>query len=287
MQRNLILGSVLALGFLLARGLMADDGKPMPPKEAAGGGCALAHAKGGTVDVPFDDAARMKELQGLDGKLQARVTIEWPKEDEVLEKGEGVVKYQLSGYEIGKDDKGNFQHCHLILDNKPYEADYDHTTTLEKLNGGKPVEEGTHLLTIFPARNFHLSVKSEGACGQVRFHVGKKAGSVPGAKDPQLIYSRPKGVYDSSKGEAKNILLDFYLLNAKLGRADYLVEVKLETDAAKYVLPVVPVATEWAPCILLKDAVPGKYKITLELKDKDGKAVPGPFNRTTREITVK
>lgn len=257
------------------------------PEATADEPCPLAHAnpKESPTNVPFHDKAKMKEFQGLDGKTHPRVTIEWPKEDEVLEKGEGVVKYKLEGYEIGKTEAGKFQHCHLILDNKPYEADYDHTTTLEKLNGGKPLEEGTHLLTIFPARNFHLSLKSEGACAQVRFHVKKKTGGVPGATDPQLVYSRPKGAYDTKLNEAKVILLDFYLLHAKLSPDGHRVHAVVTDEGGKQLEE--HTITEWWPQLILKDAKVGKYKVTIELQDKDGKPVPGAFNKTTREITVK
>jgi hypothetical protein len=257
---------------------------PIAPVTSADGTCPLAHANGGTVDVPWGDAAKMRELQGRDGKSTAKVTIEWPAEGQVIDAGTGAIKYTLAGYSIGKAGEGDFQHCHVILDDKPYFADYDHSTTLEALNGGKPVAEGSHWLTIFPARNFHLSVKNEGACAQVRFHVKKKMGEVPGPKDPQLIYSRPKGAYDSKHKENEAIMLDFYLLNVKLGKGDHTVHATA-THEGKEVAKLE--IDEWWPQIILKDAKPGDYEVTLELHDKDGKLVPGAFNKTTRKITVK
>jgi hypothetical protein len=182
---------------------------------------------------------------------------------------------------VGKDKDGNFQHCHAILDDKPYFAVYGKEVNLEDLTGPdkKAVEEGSHILTIFPARNFHVSVKSEGACAQVRFHVKKKEGELPGPKDPQLIYSRPKGEYDSSKGEAHAILLDFYVLNCSLGEG-HQVKVTVSTGEELTV-------TEWWPQLILKGAKPGKYSVTIELQNKAGTRVPGRFTKTTREVTVK
>jgi hypothetical protein len=279
--------------------LAACSSPPPPPSPPSGGApapeaggaatCALACAQGGTVDVPWNDAAKMKELQGLDGSSHAKVTIQWPAEDQVIEEGKGVIKYTLEGYSIGKDEAGGFQHCHCILDDKAYEADYDHTTTLEQLNGGKTLEEGSHLLTIFPARNFHLSVKSPGACAQVRFHVKTKSGKVPSATDPQVIASRPKGAYDSAKGEAKAILCDFYLLNVPLEADQRLkdLNVVITLDGPDHKGEKIR-SYDWRPLILLRDAKPGKYTVSIELEERDdGDPLDVPFARTTREVLVK
>jgi hypothetical protein len=154
---------LLAVSLLLAACSSSPPEKvsaPPAPVLTDEGTCPLAHAQGGTVDVPWGDPVKMRALQGRDGQTAAKVTIQWPAEDQVLDAGTGVIKYTLEGYSIGKGAGGDFQHCHVILDDKPYVADYDHTTTLEALNGGAPLPEGSHLLTIFPARNFHLSLKN-------------------------------------------------------------------------------------------------------------------------------
>jgi len=256
-------------------------------------------AMGGTIDVLCKDDVAMKEYQGLDGKSEAKVAIKWPAEDEVVTQkdAEKAVDYELTGYDIGKDDKGKFQHCHLILDNKPYVPDYDHKTTLQKLAGAAPIAEGWHILTIFPARNFHLSVKNAGACAQVRFLVANakpealpaKAG-VPGPKDEQLIYSRPKGEYDATKGEAESLLIDFYLLNVPLDGTmlrnrsiHYTIQDEKGTQIrSNYV-------GRWWPVIVqLPKPLGTKYTFTIELLDTATNAlVPGPFNKTVREITIK
>lgn len=279
MKKTLLAAATLALA--LGAAAIAQDSRPM-------GECPVAHAnpKESPTNAPFGDKKKMEELQGLDGKSKAKVTIEWPKEDETIPEGKGEIKFKIEDYDIGKSPKGHFQHCHVILDNKPYFAAYaTDKITLEDVNGKKELDEGSHVLTIFPARNFHLSVKNEGACAQVRFHVKSKKGEVPGPKDPQLVYSRPKGEYDSKLGENKNIMLDFYLLNTKLApdgnRVHAVVTDEKGTKLNEGTL------TEWWPQIILKDVKTGAYEVTLELQDKDGKPVPGPFNKTTRKITVK
>ncbi len=279
-----------AFHLLVLAGCSTPPPPPPPPKPAltAEGLCPLAHANGGTTDVPWSDDAKMRELQGRAGSPLPRVTIAWPKEDAVLDAGTGSIQYTVADFPIGKDASGNFQHCHVILDQKPYVADYDHTTTLEALNNGKPLEEGSHLLTIFPARNFHLSMKNPGACAQVRFHVRTKKGELPKADDEQIIYSRPKGTYDSAKGEAKNILCDFYCLNARMDSEKHLKDlnavITIEGEGVHEKIKT----EDWAPLIILKDPKPGTYKVTLEFEERDdGDPLNVPFAQTTREITIK
>jgi hypothetical protein len=283
MKKTLVAFGTLAVALGAA---LAQDSQPF-------GECPLAHAnpKESPAKVPFGDKKKMEEFQGLDGTTKAKVEIDWPKEDETIPEGKGEIKFKVDGYEIGKDPKGHFQHCHVILDNKPYFAAYGAGgVKLEAVwsgNADKPedVPEGTHILTIFPARNFHLSVKNEGACAQVRFHVKSKKGEVPGPKDPQLVYSRPKGAYDSALSENKAIMLDFYLLNAKLAPDGDRVHASVTKDGKEVGKPLV--ITEWWPQIILKDAEKGDYEVTIELQDKDGKPVKGPFNKTARKVTVK
>jgi hypothetical protein len=175
-------------------------------------------------------------------------------------------------------------HVHLILDNKPYKPIYDPKTPakLSELLGGDAPAEGEHLLVAFPSRMNHESVKAQGALAMVHFWVGKKGKSEWKAKDPMLVYSRPKGAYNASK--ADHVLVDWYLANAELGDGKFSVKANvagpgIEGDGRSLKI------TEWKPHAL-DNLRNGEYKISLELDDKDGKAVPGAWNSTTRTITI-
>jgi hypothetical protein len=176
-------------------------------------------------------------------------------------------------------------HVHLILDNKPYKPIYDPkvaTKLSELMPGGDAIAEGEHLLIAFPSRMNHESVKAPGALAMVHFWVGKKGKSDWKAKDPMLIYSRPKGAYNASK--ADHVLVDWYLANVELGDAKYSIKANVngpgvEGDGRSLKI------TEWKP-YALDNLRNGDYKISLELDDKDGKAVPGAWNSTTRTITI-
>jgi hypothetical protein len=175
-------------------------------------------------------------------------------------------------------------HVHLILDNKPYKPVYDPKTPMklgDLVAAGDSVAEGEHLLVAFPSRHNHESVKGQGALAMVHFWVGKKGKSEWKAKDPMLVYSRPKGTYNASK--ADHVLVDWYLANAELGDGKFSIKASvagpgIDGDRSLKI-------TEWKP-YALDNLRNGDYKISMELDDKDGKAVPGAWNSTTRTITI-
>jgi len=223
----------------------------------------------------------------------------------------------LKGYMPHKDpatQKGN--HIHVILDNQPYEAYYELGQPFELRN----MAEGKHTLRVFPSRPWHESFKNEGAFQLVEFTVkgggdtskptttnaGEKmanpanksegastsptparegkdyspsqAGNVDRAK-PLLTYSRPKGEYKG--GDADPIMIDFWLMNAKLqgDGGDYRVRYSVDGGEAKFL-------DKWEP-IWLTGWLNGKHNVKLELVDKDGNVADnGGYNSTTREITI-
>ena len=222
----------------------------------------------------------------------------------------------LKGYMPHKNPDGTGNHVHVILDNEPYEAYYETGQPFELRN----VSEGRHTLRVFPSRPWHESYKNEGAFQMVSFNVrgggdpaqptttnsgqrmadnrapaatpsaspaptpeGKDYAAKPNAAGdvdrtkPLLTYSRPKGEYKDADADA--IMIDFWLSNARLDNGDYRVRYTVDGGAPKYI-------TKWEP-IWLKGWAPGKYKVKLELVDKNNNVVQnGNYNSTEREITV-
>jgi hypothetical protein len=176
-------------------------------------------------------------------------------------------------------------HVHLILDNKPYKPVWDPKTPMklgDLVAAGDSVAEGEHLIVAFPSRHNHESVKGQGALAMVHFWVGKKGKSEWKAKEPMLIYSRPKGTYNATK--ADHVLVDWYIANAELGDGKFSIKANATgpgIDGDGRTLKI----TDWKP-YALENLRNGDYKISLELDDKDGKAVPGAWNSTTRTITI-
>jgi hypothetical protein len=99
------------------------------------------------------------------------------------------------------------------------------------------------------------------------------------AKKPLLTYSRPKGEYKGA--DAETIMIDFWLVNAKLqgDGGEYRVRYSVDGGEQKFI-------DKWEP-IWLKGWTAGKHTVKLELVDKDGNVVAnGDYNSTSRDITV-
>jgi hypothetical protein len=224
------------------------------------------------------------------------VRIVAPRADQVFEVVDGKhpveVVIDLRNYEIGKVEDGkNGQHVHLILDNAPYEAVYDVSKPfrLPLKEDAPPLAEGTHVLRAFPSAGpkdahgalHHESRKNPGSFAWVKFHV--KAPGGPNAdfdpKAPLLTYSRPKGDYRIGSPEHSKFLIDFYVGNAKLGKFDDRVRGTLDGK-------VVGEWVAWERVVLPEPPAGGEHVMVLELLDRDGKPVPGPFNRTERKFKV-
>ncbi len=171
-------------------------------------------------------------------------------------------------------------HVHLILDDYPYKAIYDTKKPVkvsELLPAGAELKDGEHTLVAFPSRATHESVKGAGAQQVVTFWVGKKGKSAFDAKKPHVVYSRPKGKYDGPA--AKDLLLDVYLFGTKLDKGE---KVKFTIASPSLQAALTGEFTTWAPKIV-KNLPKGDYEVTVELLDKDGKAIEGPLTKTTRK----
>ncbi|GJM16933.1 MAG: hypothetical protein DHS20C13_22600 [Thermodesulfobacteriota bacterium] len=210
------------------------------------------------------------------------------KDGDVLEDSKLSVVVDVENYELGIQtdtpraqeiaNSGKGQHAHIILDNDPYFANYE---------SGKPfdigiLDEGPHTLLVFPSRSYHESVKDSGSVDIANFYIGKQEGEfMLDESKPTIIYSRPKGKYEGHGAE--KIMLDFYLINAELGddfKAKYTIR-KNEANAEEYSITLY----EWNPAFVT-GLTSGEYIVTLQLLDKDGNLVDGPFNNTERKITV-
>lgn len=211
-----------------------------------------------------------------------------PAMDQVLDSDAVEVVLDVRRYEIGRVEDGrNGQHLHLIVDNTPYLAIYDVTKPIRL--DPRLMTEGTHVLRAFPSAGpndpagalHHESRKNAGAWAWVRFHVKSKGGALAewDEKAPFLTYSRPKGDYKAGSPEHARFLVDFYLHHAKLGAGEH--SVKATMDGA-----VVGEWREWKPWVLAPPPGTGDHVLVLELLDRDGKPVPGPFNRTERKFRV-
>ena len=197
--------------------------------------------------------------------------------------GEVKFNYQLENFQLTAQttegpahmDHANSkegQHIHNIVDNEPYTAHY--TTSFSK-----PVKDGSHVILSFLSRSYHESLKHKDAYDLRVINVGNSTAG-PGSnfdKNGQhMFYSRPKGDYTGN--DTKKVMLDFYLVNTQL--SDNGNRVRATINGTEFML------NQWLPYTI--EGLPmGENTIKLELVDKDGKVVAGPFNTVERKFTLK
>ncbi|HEX8548181.1 MAG TPA: hypothetical protein VF691_14565, partial [Cytophagaceae bacterium] len=161
------------------------------------------------------------------------------------------------------------QHIHLILNNAPYKAKYE-------TKFSDTLQEGHYIALSFLSRSYHESLKHREAYDLRQFTVGKAAAAPVDLTKPLLFYSRPKGEYKGA--EIKKVLLDFYLVNTTLAADSN--KVKATINGNEFLID------KWQP-YAIEGLQPGEATIKLELIDKSGKTIEGPFNTVERKITLK
>ncbi len=219
----------------------------------------------------------------------AQVTITSPASGQVLPAGDSTVKFEVLNFDLGTQtstpraksisNSGEGQHVHVIIDNSPYFACYESPCSVG------PLAPGPHTLVAFPSRSYHESVKSDSAGQVINFHVGKAEGEfMLDPTQPTIIYSRPKGTYAGQ--DADSILLDFYLHNVELSESGYQAVYTITPLGGESQEAIASLTlSEWQPA-MVTGLSNGDYQVLLELVDPAGNVVAGPFNQTSRTITV-
>jgi len=236
----------------------------------------------GDGDVQIQKGERSPAIEGASARITA------PTDSAVGDSASVDVTIEADSFETGVQteteraeeiaNSGNGQHFHVIVDNRPYLANYEAGTPFDL----GTLEPGAHTVVAFPSRSYHESVKGRDAYDMVNFYVQADSGSfMLGPKEPAIIYSRPKGRY--RREAAKKIMLDFYLHNVELSEDGYRARYTITDDEGSEVASIT--LTEWVPAFVT--GLDGTYEVNLKLIGSDGNVVPGPFNDTTRKIRVR
>lgn len=213
------------------------------------------------------------EIEYPTARLELRDPIGEKLNAEVTKFDFAVLDYQLKGQTksektktLANSEQG--QHIHFILNNAPYQAKYEPSFEAELM-------EGNNVVLAFLSKSFHESVKTKTAYFFHNFYVGEGKGDFD-ENAPHLFYSRPKGEYKMSK--AKQLLFDFYLLNAELSANGN--QVKLTIDDTEFMI------NDWK-AYLVEGLELGEHTFRIELVDQDGNMIDGPFNDSgVRTITI-
>ncbi len=212
----------------------------------------------------------------------AGLSLRGPSPSSELGSGEATFWYEVSNYELGNQtpdapqkscaNSAKGQHIHLILNNQPYSAYYTNKFK-------KELSDNYYVALAFISRSYHESIKNAGAYVLHDFTVGTKMADGPKAdlEAPHLFYSRPKGNYIGA-GNIEQVMLDFYLVNTEIGKNGNKVKATIN-GKSEFILD------KWQP-YMMQGLPMGENTVKLELIDKNGEAVPGPFNVVERKFGV-
>ena len=128
----------------------------------------------------------------------------------------------------------------------------------------------------FLSRSYHESIKNGSAHKVFDFVIGPDEGyEKADLSQPMLFYSRPKGEYKPA--DCDQVLLDFFVNNAKISPADYTVRATI--NGTEFVIE------KWVPFVM--EGLPrGENTVKIELLDKEGNVVPGDFGTVERTVTL-
>lgn len=232
-----------------------------------------------TAGMIESGSIRIIPLKGSPDFPDASLEVNLPEQNAQLKSGEVTFNFEIKNYQLKKqtpnpscnqcNNSKDGQHIHLILNNEPYIAIYD---TVYK----QTLKDGRYIALSFLSRSYHESLKHFGAFDVRQFTVGKTKDKPADLTRPLLFYSRPKGEY---AGEfAKNILLDFYVLNTDLSREGK--KIRVTINGNEFII------VKWQPYII--QGMPmGENIIKLELIDENGKLLESPANSIERKIILK
>ena len=254
-------------------------------------GCGKKSEQTAIVDTTLKQIriVKIEPVTGSPEYPQAKLTIVSPREGQVIKDAKDSVRIVMlvTGTTLGArtdadSTKGiayskDGQHVHIIIDGKPYMANYKNG---QPFNVGV-LSPGLHTIRAFPSYSWHESIKSPKAFATRTFYVGlePKQITTPPANNlngPLLTYSRPKGSYMGS--DTEKILLDFYMTNATLAPDSYKIKFWIDSTA-------MPDIIKWQP-YYIEGLAKGKHTIQMQLVDPKGNAVPGTYNNPSMEIIV-
>ncbi|MCU0657220.1 MAG: hypothetical protein MUF64_18755 [Polyangiaceae bacterium] len=229
--------------------------------------------------------------------MMPSVTAQAPRKDQLIEtekSAEFEIKFALRSWKIKEGGPG----VHLILDNRRVRRLHDPKKTLKlgDFTGGKPLDEGFHLLAILPVHPSGESVKPtkfKSPIALVPFYVGKKTEPTWKDKDPLVILNAPT----SGSVRSEGLLFDYFLVNTQLARGKIVLHAAISgPDLAKGAS-----IHDWKPW-RVRNAQAGDYLTKLELfhyvpdSFESGSAVsvnlvskpmPGPWASVTREFVLE
>ncbi|MCP9793543.1 MULTISPECIES: hypothetical protein [Synechococcales] len=240
-----------------------------PPSPAAP---PLAQGRSSQQEVAPPLAVQQLQ-EALEGR-RPRLEILSPADGALLPAGPWTLGLQVEDWPlVDAGPLGLGPHVVVQLDGDPPLPLTGTTTTM------RPLESGSHRLTVYAARPWGEAVKSPGAQRQIRLHrVAANPLSQPTPGSPQLIAVSPQGTAASTPLLLDWLLLEAPLQNLRSGDASWRLRVSLNGDSF--------LVDQQTP-LWLKGWRSGSNAIQLDLLDGLGEPLNPPFNSLVTEVTLQ
>lgn len=245
--------------------------------------CGPSTRSGAEQNVSTEDSEKKiyNVYMAPDSYAYPEAKLELTDAESNLDTGANLFQFKVSDYELGMQTRdaadrkiansAKGQHIHFIVDNGPYSAHYEPGFS-------RSLEPGNHVILAFLSRSYHESVKNDSSFVLTQVQVGSETDSSRFDETAEhLFYSRPKGTYSGS--DTEKLLLDFFLINTTISETSNRVRLTINGEEAHML-------TKWAP-YYIEGLGKGEATIKLELLDKDGQLIPGPFNSAERTVTLE
>ncbi len=216
----------------------------------------------------------VQQLQeALEGR-RPRLEILSPADGALLPAGPWTLRLQVEDWPlVDAGPLGLGPHVVVQLDGDPPLPLTGSTTTM------RPLEPGSHRLTVYAARPWGEAVKTPGAQRQIRLHrVAANALSQPAPGSPQLIAVSPRGTAASTPLLLDWLLLEAPLQNLRSGDASWRLRVSINGDSF--------LVDQQTP-LWLEGWRSGSNAIQLDLLDGLGEPLNPPFNSLVAEVTLQ
>ena len=215
----------------------------------------------------------VQQLQeALDGR-RPRLEILSPADGALLPAGPWTLRLQVEDWPlVDAGPLGLGPHLVVQLDGDPPLPLTGTSTTM------RPLEPGSHRLTVYAARPWGEAVKGPGAQRQVRLHrVAANPLSQPAPGSPQLIAVSPRGTAAGTPLLLDWLLLEAPLQNLRSGDASWRLRVGINGDSF--------LVDQQTP-LWLEGWRRGSNAVQLDLLDGLGEPLNPPFNSLVTEVTL-
>ena len=224
-----------------------------------------------------------------------RITVALP-EKAAVENNLEWLQVRIKGFSLGSTSplfrrkeiasSMHAQSLRIVIDNMPafafdglsidpLEESGDYNEALYKIKLPQNLQQGLHVLRIFPCRSFGEGLHQKGNFVSTYFYVAKRQGDNSFLQKPYLTYNEPTGKIIT---KSRPILLDFYVENCELSTDGYKVEVTIDDHIKQKLNSLGP--------YYIYGLSQANHFIRLRLVDKNDRYVEGPFNDVIRKITI-